>query len=156
MSMEAKGGQCLNWRQLAGKVWCGEEEFTPVSPDGEDVLRIAKKMDAQTRTLLMGIVCAVILVSLRSLTKTRWNMGWPLCKLFSVEFEWLSNELPEFPNCWPPPSVSATLILKALSKMKCSKAAVPSGIIAGEEGVQMASHMAETIFGYSVIPSDWE
>ena len=45
MSMEAKGGQCLNWRQLAGKVWGGEEEFTPVSPDGEDVLRIAKKMD---------------------------------------------------------------------------------------------------------------
>ena len=52
-------------------------------------------------------------------------------RLLNVEFEWPSNKLPEVPpNAGPPPSESVTLIHKALSKMKCSKDAVPSGIIA--------------------------
>ena len=66
-------------------------------------------------------------------------------RLLNVEFEWPSNELPEVPpTAGPPPSVSAPLICKALSKMKCSKAAGPSGIVAeiqeaaGEEGVELA------------------
>ena len=50
-----------------------------------------------------------------------------------------------------PPSVSATQIYKALSKMKSSKAAGPSGTIgemlkaAGEEGVELATQLTEAV-----------
>ena len=44
--------------------------------------------------------------------------------LLNVEFEWLSDSLPEVaPVAGPPPSVSAELVRKALIKMKCGKAA---------------------------------
>ena len=65
----------------------------------------------QTRTLLEIIVYTMMLVSLCSLTNTRWRHSARLI----VEFEWPSNK-----HGVPPPSVSATLICKALSKMKCS------------------------------------
>ena len=51
----------------------------------------------------------------------------------------------------PPPSVSAVLICKAISKIKCSKDAGPSGIVAemmeaaGEEGVELAKQLTEAV-----------
>ena len=69
-------------------------------------------------------------------------------RLLNVEFEWPSNELPGVPpTAGPPPSLSATLIHKALNKMSCSKAAGPSGIVAemlkaaGEEGVELVRQL---------------
>ena len=69
-------------------------------------------------------------------------------RLLNVELEWPSNKLPEVqPNAGLPPTVSMTLICKALRKMKCSKAAAPSGIIAemmksaGEEEVELARQL---------------
>ena len=83
--------------------------------------------------------------------------------LLNVEFEWPCELLPEVPPvAGPPPSVSAVLIRKALRKMKIGKAAGPSGIIAemlkasGEEGVELATQLAEAVFGSSEIPKDWE
>ena len=47
-------------------------------------------------------------------------------RLLNVEFEWPSNELPgTLPTAVSLPSVSATLIHKALSKIECSKVAGP-------------------------------
>ena len=52
-------------------------------------------------------------------------------RLLNVEFEWESDLLPEVaPVEGPPPPVMKDLIGKALRKMKCGKAAGPSGIIA--------------------------
>ena len=77
-------------------------------------------------------------------------------RVLNVEFEWPSNESSDVPTpnthtthtrtherthththththtytCWPPPSVFATQIRKALSKVKRNKAVGPSGIIA--------------------------
>ena len=52
MVAEAKGGNCLNWRQLHNKhvMWlvrsgAGENKFATVSPDGEGVWHIGKKTD---------------------------------------------------------------------------------------------------------------
>ena len=66
-------------------------------------------------------------------------------KLLNIEFEYPSNELPEIPpTAGPfPASVSVNLIRKALSKMKCSKAADPS---AGGEGVELVGNMTEAVF----------
>ena len=84
-------------------------------------------------------------------------------RLLNVEFEWPSDSLPEVaPVAGPPPSVSAELVRKALIKMKCGKAAGPSGIIAemlkaaGEEGVELVRLLAETVFSSRDIPKDWE
>ena len=66
------------------------------------------------------------------------------------------------PAASPPPSVSATQICKAVSKMKCGKAAGPSGIIvemlkaAGEKGVELVRKVAEAVFNSGMTPVDWE
>ena len=75
--------------------------------------------------------------------------GWVeyYARLLTVEFQWPSNELPEVPpTADRPPSVSAIL------KMKCSKAAGPSGIVAemlkaaGKEGVELARQLSKAVF----------
>ena len=83
--------------------------------------------------------------------------------MLNVEFEWPSDILPDVPPVeGPPPSVSAVLIRKALSKMKMGKAAGPSGIIAemlkaaGEEGVELVRQLVEAVFRSGEIPKDWE
>ena len=66
------------------------------------------------------------------------------------------------PNCRTPPSVSANQIRRALGKMKCGKAAGPSGIIAemlkaaGEEGVGLIRKLVEAVFSSGMIPIDCE
>ena len=84
-------------------------------------------------------------------------------RLLNVEFDWPSDKLPEVaPIAGPPPSVSTDLIHKAISKIKCGKAAGPSGIIAemlkssGEECVELARQLVEVVFSSGEIPADWE
>ena len=61
-----------------------------------------------------------------------------------------------------PLPVSATQICKAVSKMKCGKAAGPSGIIvemlkaAGEKGVELVRKVAEAVFSSGMTPVEWE
>ena len=62
----------------------------------------------------------------------------------------------------PPPPVMKDLIRKALRKMKCGKAAGPSGIIAemlkaiGEVGIELLTELTEVVFCNGVIPTDWQ
>ena len=83
--------------------------------------------------------------------------------LLIVEFEWESDLLPEVaPVEGPPPPVMKDLIRKALRKMKCGKAAGPSGIIAemlkaaGEVGIELLTELTEMVFCNGVIPTDWQ
>ena len=61
----------------------------------------------------------------------------------------------------PPPTVMKDLIRKTLRKMKCGKAADPSGIIAemlkaaGEVGIVLLTELTEVVFCNGVIPTDW-
>ena len=61
----------------------------------------------------------------------------------------------------PPPPVTTDLIRKTLRKMKCGKAAGPSGIIgemlkaAGEVGIELLTEPTEVVFCNGVIPTDW-
>jgi len=73
-------------------------------------------------------------------------------RLLNVEFEWPCDQLPEVsPIAGPPPPVTLDSIRNALKRMKCCKAAGPSGITcemlraAGEEGMILL-----TPFSYSV------
>ena len=82
-------------------------------------------------------------------------------RLLNVEFEWESNLLLEVAPVEGQPPVTTDLIPKALRKMKCGKAAGPSGIIAemlkaaGEVGIELLTELTEVVFCNGVIPTDW-
>ena len=73
-------------------------------------------------------------------------------RLLNVEIVWPSNELPGVSPTAPPLPVCP---YKALSKMKCNKAAGPSGIVA-EEGVEPMRQLTCSVFSCEMVPSDWE
>jgi len=67
----------------------------------------------------------------KQIDRTNQNIAWVehYARLLNVEFKWPSNELSEVnPTASPPPSVCCP-DLQGSYKMKCHKAADPSGII---------------------------
>ena len=68
-----RGKNYLHWH-LARKVWGREKKKSPQYPQMVIVFSISpNRWTARTRTLLVRTVCTMILVSLRSLTTTRWH-----------------------------------------------------------------------------------
>ena len=141
-----------------------KKEFILVAPDGDGVFCIAKQIHRRNQDIV-GESCVRNDAGELALTDENKMKAWVehYDKLLNVEFVWPSNELPEVPpTAGLTPSAFATLIRKALCKMKCSKAAGPSGIVAemlkvaGEEGVELARKLTEAVFSCGVIPSDWE
>ena len=129
-----RGKNYLHWCQacgktcLVGKVWGGERGICHSIPRWWWYFsELPNRWTAQTRTLLVRTVYAMMLVGLRSLT-TRWRhglstmLGCSMLNLAKQQAPWCTS------NCCPPSHVSATRIHKALSKTKCSKAAGPSGM----------------------------
>ena len=112
--------------------------------------------------LLVRIAYATRLLNLHPLMKTRWMHG--LSTMLDCWMSSLSGQVMSSPRSLQlhPPSVSVTLIYKAPSKMKCDKGAGPSGIIAellkavGEQDIELARQLAESIFSSCDILSDWE
>lgn len=141
-----------------------KEEFANISPNGEGVFRIAKQMD-RTNQDVVGEMCVKNDAGELALNDDSKMKAWVehYARLLNVEFEWPSDTLPEVdPVAGPPPSVSKEMIRKAIKKMKCGKAAGPSGIVAemlkasGEEGVDMLRQLTEAIICGDAVPKDWE
>ena len=117
---------------LAGKVWGRERGISHISPDG-DIFFLYCQTDGPQKpghcwwehcTQWCWWACA-------HWRRQDEGLGWTLCQAAQCWIWVVKQQAPRGPsNCWLPPSVSATLIRKALSKMKCSTAAGPSGIIA--------------------------
>ena len=135
-------------------------EFSNIPPDGGSVYRIDKQMDRINQDVVGENDAGELSLSDEDMMKACVEH---YARLLNVEFEWPCDLLPEvLPVAGHPPSVSAVLIRKALSKMKIGKAAGPSGIIAemleasGEERVELAMQLAEAVFGCGEIPKDWE
>ena len=149
-------------------VWLAKSEdergvFADISPTGDGVFRLAKHMD-RTNEDVVGEKCVRNDAGELLLSDEDKMKAWVehYARLLNDEFEWPSDSLPEVaPVAGPPPSVSVELVRKALIKMKCGKAAGPSGIIAemlkaaGEEGVELVRLLAETVFCSGDIPNDW-
>ena len=125
-----------------------KEEF---APGGDGVFCKAKQMDRRNQDIV-GENCIHNGAGELALTDKRKMMAWVehYVRLLNDEFVLCpSNELPDVPpTAGPPPSVTTSQIRKALSKMKCSKAAGPSGIVAevlkaaGEEGVELTNQQS--------------
>jgi hypothetical protein len=141
-----------------------KEEFANISPSGDGVFRLAKQMD-RTNQDVVGEKCVRNDAGELSLSDEEKLKAWVehYARLLNVEFEWPRDQLPDVaPIAGPPPSVSTKLVRKALSKMKCGKAAGPSGVIAemlkatGDEGLERMRQMADAVITNGAIPKDWE
>ena len=85
-------------------------------------------------------------------------------RLLNVEIDWPSKKLPKTASiAGQPPEVSREMICMALSKMKCGKAAGPSGIVAEmlkatkDLGVELMRQISDAVFKKcGVSPTDWE
>lgn len=141
-----------------------EEQFRDISPEGDGVFRIAKQMDRSNQDVI-GEKCVKNDAGELSLSDEDKMAAWVehYTRLLNVEFDWPSDSLPYVPPVeGPSPRVTVELIRKALSKMKCGKAAGPSGVIAemlkaaGEECIELLLELAVHVFRDGIIPKDWE
>ena len=140
------------------------EKFSNIAPNDTGIFELAKQMD-KTNQDVVGEKCVRNDAGELSLSDEEKMKAWVehYARLLNVEFEWDSNLLPEVtPVEGPPPPVTKDLIRKVLRKMKCGKAAGPSGIIvemlkaAGEVGIELLTELTEVVFCNGVIPTDWQ
>lgn len=139
-------------------------EFSDVKPNDNSTFRIARQMDCINRDVV-GEPCVCNDAGELSLTDDEKLAAWVehYSRLLNIKFKWPREEFTEVaPTEGPRPSVSSEQIRKALTKIKCGKAAGPSGITAemfeaaGEEGVEMMRELVEAVFKSGVIPAEWE
>ena len=140
------------------------KEFADVAPNGDGVFRLAKQIDRRNQDV-EGESCirndsGELALSDEDKLKA-WNEHY--ARLFNVEFDWPSAELPEVaPVAGPRPDVPMALIQKCLSKAKSGKAAGPTGLVvemikaAGDEGVLLVKQLTDDVFSSGEIPKDWE
>ena len=141
-----------------------EETFKVVDPQGSNIYRIARQMDRENQDIV-GENCVRNADGGLSITDEEKMKTWVKhhYDLLNDEFDWPKELLPEVaPVAGPPPPVTTEQIRSAVGKMKCGKAAGPSGVIAemlkasGEEGVRLLRQLGEEVFSNGVIPSEWE
>ena len=148
----------------SAKSAASEETFKEVDPLGSNVYRIARQM-ARTNQDIIGEKCVLNDDNELAITDEDKMKAWVqhYDRLLNVEFPWPKDSLPEVePTAGPPPPVTTKQVRAALSKMKCGKAAGPSGIIAemlkasGEQGIELVRQLGQEVFSSGEIPSDWE
>ena len=166
---KAKADYDIAKRHARREVWLAKqaasvETFKAVDPQGSNIYRIARQMSRDNQDIV-GENCVKNDAGQLSLTDEDKMKAWVehYSKLLNVEFPWPKDTLPDVaPVAGPPPPVTMEQIRKAISKMKCGKAAGPSGIIAemlkasGEEGVRLLRQLGEDVFSTGVIPEEWQ
>ena len=149
---------------LLAKSRAEKEVFDPLSTNDVDFYRLAMQMDRSNRDVV-GENCVRNDAGEVALSDDDKMKLWVehYARLLNIEFEWPSHELPEvLPTAGPRPKVSASLISKALGKMKCGKSAGLSVVVAemlkaaGDDGVELIRQLAEAVFSSGDIPEDWE
>ena len=93
--------------------------------------------------------------------KQAWKKHYE--RLLDVEFPWDPSHLVhEDPIPGVPPHITVDMVSSAVSKMKCGKAAGPSGIIAemlkaaGDPCLQLIADLTNAVIYENRIPTDWE
>ena len=138
------------------------EIFSNIAPNDSGIFKLAKQMD-KTNQDVVGEKCVRNDAGELSLSDEEKMKAWVEHYARLLNVEWESDLLPEVAAVeGPPPSVRKDLIRKALRKMKCGKAAGPSGIIAemlkaaGRVGIELLTELTEVVFCNGVIPMDWQ
>ena len=105
------------------------EKLSNIAPNDTGIFKLAKQMD-KTNQDVVGEKCVRNDAGELSLSDEEKMKAWVehYARPLNVEFEWESDLLLEVaPVEGPSPPVTKDLISKALRKMKCCKAAGPSG-----------------------------
>ena len=140
------------------------ETFRDIDPYGPGIYRLAKQMD-RTNQDVVGEKCIRNDAGELALTDADKKKAWVehCSKLLNVEFDWPRDLLPEVPPTeGASPPVTTEQITAAIGKMKCGKAAGPSGVTAemlkaaGTEGIELIRQLAERVFAGEPIPKEWE
>ena len=156
-------------KQAKSAVWsakkaASESKYANLDPKGPEIHRLSKQMSRENQD-----VCGEMPV--------RNNQG-ELCLddsermkawvehykgLLNVEFPWDESALSEAPpTAGALPAITDQMVIKALGKMKCGKAAGPSGIVidmlkaAGNDGIVFLRELITSVMMNGKIPVDWE
>ena len=139
-------------------------QFADVNPNSADIHRIAKQMRRQNQDICgdmpvrnsQGDLC---------LDESARMQAWVehYRGLLNVEFPWDEDALPDAPpveDCAL--GITDKMVSAALNKMKCGKAAGPSGIItemlkaAGTKAIEFLRELIIAVVKHGKIPMDWE
>ena len=151
------------------KIWHAKQEaskteFADVKPNNAKIHRIAKQMRRQNQD-----ICGDMPIRNRQgelcLEESARLQAWVehYRGLLNVEFPWDEDALPDAPpveDCAP--EITDKMVRAALNKMKCGKAAGPSGIItemlkaAGAKGIEFLRELITAVVKFGKIPEDWE
>ena len=139
-------------------------QFADVKPNSTKIHRIAKQMRRQNQDICgdmpvrnqQGELCLDESARLQA-----WVEHYK--GLLNVEFPWDEEALPDAPpveDCAL--GITDKMVSVALNKMKCGKAAGPSGIItemlkaAGPKGIEFLRELIIAVVKHGKIPEDWE
>ena len=92
--------------------------------------------------------------------KVAWKQHYE--QLLNEEFSWTPEDLTADPVVGPPIHIDVEMAVNAITKMKTSKPAGPSGIVvemlkaSGDTGARQVADLANDMVRNRVIPSDWE
>ena len=92
--------------------------------------------------------------------KVAWKQHYE--QLLNEEFSWNPEDLTDDPVVGPPIHIDVEMVVNAITKMKTSKPAGPSGIVvemlkaSGDTGARLVADLANDMVRNRVIPSDWE
>ena len=167
--VKAKADYDIAKRNTRREIWLARsaasvETFKAVDSQGSNIYRIARQMSRENQDIV-GESCVRNDDGQLSLTDEDQMKAWfqHYKRLLNDTFPWPRDKLPDIPPvAGPPPSPTHDKIRKAVSKMKCGKAAGPSGIIpemikaSGEEGVSLLRQLCEDVFSTGQIPEEWE
>ena len=124
-TIAAKEAYNLAKRVSKHVVWLAKSEaekeaFSHISPNGNEILNIAKQMD-KTNQDVVGEKCLKNDADELSLSDDQKMKSWVeyYSRLLNVEFEWPNDTLDNVaPTSGPPPPVTTALINEAIKKMK--------------------------------------
>ena len=156
-------------KQAGSAVWsvkkaASESKFAKLERDPSEIHRMAKQMSRENQD-----VCGEMPIRNKQgelcLDESRRMKAWEehYKSLLNVEFPWDEAALPEAPPISGAfPQITDQMVIKALGKMKCGKAAGPSGIIvdmlkaAGNDGIVFLRELIISVMMNGKIPEDWE
>ena len=165
----AKGAYHAAKKHAKLAVWLAKQaasktKYANADPNGPEIHRMAKQMRRENQD-----VCGEMPVRNNQgelcLGESERMKAWVehYKSLLNVEFPWDESALPEAPpTAGPPPPITDKMVIKALGKMKCGKAAGPSGIIvemlkaAGKNGIVFLRELITSVMINGKIPEDWE
>ena len=136
----------------AAKKTAEDRKFADLKPGMSNIYKIAKQMRNDNQDVIGDKYVKDDFGNLSidiDAKKVAWKQHYEC--LLNVEFPWNDKNLSSDAIVGPPVLITASMVSTAITKMKCGKAAGPSGIVAemlkaaGHAGVRLLTDLANAI-----------